>query len=174
MFRSALTSVAFLGVLVPSAVLGEPVIKSGGPCHTSSGLCVLIESEGDIPSISALRFTAPSDGTISVTATGAMQCSNTSSNTTQAAGVFDLNAQIVSDNRTPDGSGPGGMRFSSRLPPLNPPAAVYSSSVNLASTRVFPVKKGVNIFRYKMTRNRVDAAVACAVFNVTMSGVFVP
>ncbi|MDR4305683.1 hypothetical protein IHQ68_03475 [Chelatococcus sambhunathii] len=153
-------------------------MKAGPRCGGSTGgVCFTFAPGGTTQTLSSIKYDAPSAGTVAVTVNGTMQCGNNNGVESNAAGVVDLAAQIVKDDDAPLSDGPGGSRYPMRLVPTGLPttaSVLYSNAVNLAATRIFSVKRGKNVFNYKITPLRVDTNAFCTLFNTGLQVIFSP
>lgn len=170
-FAACLAAAAFLW---PGAASAAPQAIAGPLCGEPGQVCYQFSRDDGLP-VTLLKqvFNAPSAGTAVVSVSGAMSCNNRSAASTANNGVVDLTTQIVVNNAAPSAYAPGGQLIGARLPP-SAPTADYSNNFALAPTRVVPVVRGPNTFRYKITSNRLDESVFCTIYTAQMSIIFIP
>jgi hypothetical protein len=147
-------------------------IKQSPVCKAAGGSCVSFDADTPISDVASFAFAAPSAGTAFVMFNGLMTCLNESLTAASNRGVVDLTTQIMTGNGSPNYQGPGGARFSFRLPPA--PFLEASVPVNLATSRVVALARGRHTFTYRITKNRMDLLTGCIIFNGNFSVVFVP
>lgn len=170
-FRTA----AILGSLVACALAvpagtaaAAAVIRSQTPCAGLNGICIYFARNIPVQlDLRSFKFTAPSKGSAEVSFHGSMVCDGDS---TPGNKVVDLATQIVNSTTaiaTPQE--PGGLRQALVISPIT------SDTLNLASTRVFTFNAaGSQTYYYRMRPLRIDAGVACSVYNAAFTVVFIP
>jgi hypothetical protein len=164
------------GVMVFAAPPSEAaVIKSQVPCTTGGSFCVSFSGGGAIPTtIRDITFAAPSAGDAAVSFTGTMFCSAGGSSSLQR--VVDFVTQIVPGAAVvPDITGSGALRQAMRLGAPGSDGFGLSTTVNLASTRVFHLNgAGNKKYYFNLATLRMDATMTCTIYDAAFTVVFAP
>jgi hypothetical protein len=138
---------------------------------------VAFNAAAEIPVIRKIVFNAPKAGTATVMFHGNMYCAgpDTSLGGTYRGTRVDFISQIVDRNVAPELAKPGSLRHAAGLETFNAPSYQWSTTFNLASTRVFPIAAaGTQRYFFTMTRLLQDANMTCYVYTATFTVLFTP
>ena len=166
------TAMAVSTVAAPAVAADvKPMTFKSEPC-TTDGLCAQVYKYVPLDAVVSLQIKTPASGTAVVTATGAMQCVNSSVGNYDKR-VVDLSGQIIKKGETPVSSGANVTRFAMRMPERTT-SQEQSVAINLANTRVVNVRQGRTIFEYWLVKNRVDEETYCNIYDLNLTALFIP
>ena len=164
-------SIALLS-MVSNGATGAPVLQGLNSCNSGGAACLFFTQAGTAFTVRNLDFKAPAAGKALVSVTGSGVCTNNA----DAIGVADFETEVVNNPAAaPAYDGPGGNRFRFTLPARSPSNLSGNGVFNLASERLFTIKKaGTQHFVLRAIGDRIDASVECDVLSVAMSVLFIP
>jgi len=163
------------GAAFGSPARADPAFKTQPPCVVNSTTtCVRFDWQTPPPQyIRTFTFDAPQAGSLLVMFQGSGNCDNADT----VRRVADFDAQITTDlSIIPSRNGPGGSRVAFTLETYDPDTIVLTSlPFNLHASRIVSIPAaGRHRFYYRVSVNRIDTYVQCALINDTFTAMFTP